>query len=133
MARRSALLSSILVTAGLVLVAPAIEAHPASTRSLARLQSLRGGADSIEKMTRKTERTNTAPIKQEKKVIEDAMKEKDAAQALGDAIRYVPYGRGAIIQIVFVLLLDKRAPLLTTIFSFPTSPTRLLLLLLSLY
>jgi hypothetical protein len=91
MARRSALMSSILVTAGLLLVAPSVEAHPPSTRSLALLPSLRGGADSTGKVTRKTGKTNTAPIQQEKKVIEEAMKEKDAAQALGDAIRYVQW------------------------------------------
>ena len=94
----NALLVSILVTAGLllVLVAPCIEAaHPASSiRSLARFQSFRGGDDgSIEttktRKTKKKTKTITSTIKEEKKIIEEAMKEKDAAQALGDAIRYV--------------------------------------------
>lgn len=86
------LLLSIVVGFGVVFI-PAVSS---SSPSLYRYQSMvgipRGGASMVEakskkkKKTKKKEKT-PADLIQEKEAIQEALKEKDSAKALGDAIR----------------------------------------------
>jgi len=94
------LIASILVAGSTALPTP----HPA-TAAL----SLRAGSSDAPKKKRKKRKKSSAKAK---KVIDSAMKEKDAAEAMGDAIRYVRSGLGTLgvsmVQLTFYFSFFQR-------------------------
>jgi hypothetical protein len=120
MGRKNAMLSlSIVLGLGVVHEV----SSSSSSSSLHQYQSMvrmpRGGASMVEakpktkkKKNNKRKEKTPADLIQEKEAIQEALKEKDAAKALGDAIRYDPLNANPAI------IITRCCPRLTSFFNF---------------